>query len=337
MKFSKELKVALLGIVAVALLYVGYLFLKGSNVFSDSRTYYVTYKSVEGLTVSSPIVLNGLRVGLVKEMQLQQDKGNQIQVTLDINKDIQVGDSTVAQLVSSDLLGGKSIVLYMGRNNKVYEGGEHLIPFVKESITDMFTKRAMPVLETVDSTLLKLNSFLDKDAKRSIQAILLNAEATSEALRTIALANQGNINQITGNLVALTSSLRGTEAKFSQLAGNLNTLSDTFDIQSVNRAIRGLDSTVAQAQLTMRRINESNGTLGKFMNDDSLYRNLNASTESLNALLMDLKANPKRYVHFSLIGGGTKVDKATNVKEATKVKNANTVEKAGTVEEVEKK
>ncbi|MBA9076793.1 MULTISPECIES: MlaD family protein [Rufibacter] len=338
MKFSKELKVALLGIVAVVLLYVGYIFLKGTDIFSDTRTYYVTYQNVEGLTKSNPVVLNGLRVGLVQEMQLQQNKGNAIMVTLAINKDIEVGDSTVAQLVSSDLLGGKSIELYMGRNRTRYEGGEHLIPFQKESLTDMFTKKAMPVLDTVDSTLVRLNQFLDKDAKRSIQSILLNAEATSEALRMIALSNQGNINQITGNLAALTASLRGTEAKFSQLASNLNTLSDTFDIQSVNRTIRGLDSTVAQAQLTMRRLNENTGTLGRIMNDDSLYRNLNASSESLNALLMDLKANPKRYVHFSLlqIGGGTKVDKAGSVKEAAKVKNATNVQKAGTVEEVEK-
>lgn len=332
MKFSKELKVALLGIVAIAALYVGFLFLKGTNIFSSTRTFYATYTSVEGLAVSSPVVLNGFRVGLVKEMTLQQEKGNKILVALDIEKDIDVGDSTIAMLVSSDLLGGKSIELYMGRNNVRYNGGEHLIPYVKQSITDMFTKRAMPVLETVDSTLIKLNQFLDKDAKKSIQSILQNAEATSEALRAIALANQGNINQITGNLAALTSSLRGTEAKFSQLASNLNTMSDSVDMRSINRTIRGLDSTVTQAQLTMRRINENNGSLGKFMNDDSLYRNLNASSASLNELLMDLKANPKRYVHFSLIGGGTKVEKATTVKEAAKVKNAANVQNTGTVE-----
>nr|WP_225986673.1 MlaD family protein [Rufibacter sp. LB8] len=325
----------MLGIVAVAALYVGFLFLKGTNVFSSTRTFYVNYESVQGLAVSSPVVVNGFRVGLVKEMNLQAEKGNKILVALDIEKDIDIGDSTVAMLVSQDLLGGKSIELYMGRNTKRFKGGEYLIPFTRESITEVFTKRAMPVLETVDSTLIRLNSFLDKDAKRSIQAILLNAEATSEALRTIAMANQGNINQITSNLAGLTASLRQTEAKFSRLATNLNTLSDTLDVAAMNSAIRGLDSTVAQAQLTMRRLNENNGSLGKLMSDDSLYRNLNASSESLDALLKDLKANPKRYVHFSLlqIGGGTKVDKASNVKEADKVKNAGTVEKAGTVQE----
>jgi phospholipid/cholesterol/gamma-HCH transport system substrate-binding protein len=95
----------------------------------------------------------------------------------------------------------------------------------------------------------------------------------------------------------------------------------------MNRAIRGLDSTVAQAQMTMNQLNSKNGSLGKLMNDDSLYRNLNGSSESLNALLMDLKANPKRYVHFSLlqIGGGGKADKEAK-EAAEKAKNAPTVQ-----------
>ncbi|RNI25935.1 MlaD family protein [Rufibacter latericius] len=335
MKFSKELKVALLGLVSLAALYVGFLFLKGSNILSSTRTYYVVYDQVEGLAVSNPVLINGFRVGLVKNMVLDQKKGNKILVTLDIEKDIDVGDSTVAMLVSSDLLGSKAVELYMGRNRSRYEGGEYLIPFVKRSITDMLSQRAMPVLGTVDTTLQRLNAFLDKDAKQSIQSILLNAQATSETLRAVALANQGNINEITSNLARLTSSLRGTEAKFSQLASNLNTLTDTIDVNSMNSAIRGLDSTIAQAQQTMSKINQANGSLGKLMNDDSLYRNLNGSTESLNALLMDLKANPKRYVHFSLlqIGGGTKVDKASNVKEANKVKNATNVQNTGEVDQ----
>ncbi|WP_205501862.1 MlaD family protein [Rufibacter psychrotolerans] len=334
MKFSKELKVALLGVVALAALYVGFLFLKGSDIFSSTRTYYVEYDSVEGLAVSNPVLINGYRVGLVKEMVLNQQKGNKILVSLEIEKDIDVGDSTVAMLVSSDLLGSKAVELYMGRNRVRYNGGEHLIPFVKRSITDMLSQRAMPVLGTVDTTLQRLNQFLDKDAKQSIHAILKNAELTSEALRTVTLSNQGNINEITRNLAQLTAALRGTEARFNRLVGNLNTMTDSLDVQSMNRTIRGLDSTVTQAQLAMQRINDANGSLGKLVNDDSLYSNLNASSASLNALLMDLKANPKRYVNFSLlqIGGGTKVDKASNVKEASRVKNADTVQNAGAVD-----
>lgn len=335
MKFSKELKVALLGIVALAALYVGFLFLKGTNLFSSSRTFYVLYDNVEGLAPSSPVVVNGYRVGLVREMNLQKDAGHKVLVTLDIDKEIDVGDSTIAMLISADLLGGKTVELYLGRNTKHYEGGENLIGSVKPSITDMFSQKAGPVLDTVDSTLVKLNEFLNEDAKKSIQSILLNADATSNALKAITLANQGNINQITSNLAQLTKALQGTESKFNQLASSLNSVVDTLDVDAMNQTIRTMNQTMAEAQMAVKKFNENNGSLGKLMNDDSLYRNLNASSASMNALLEDVKANPKRYVSFSFlqIGGGTKVKKAETVVEAKKVENATTVEKAQEVNE----
>lgn len=337
MKLSKEIKVALLGIVAAVMLYFGYTFLRGSDVFSSSTTYYTEYDSVDGLNISAPIVLNGVKVGTVKDMLILKEKNNKIQVTLAIDKDIVIGDSSIASLSNSDLLGGKAITLYLRPNSKRYTGGERLIPFVERSITDMLTAKAMPVLGTIDSTLIKLNSFFGEDAKRSIQATILNTQASTEAMKNLMLANQRNINRITANMADLTDALKVTEHKFSLLAGNLNQITDTLKATPINTTVRQLNATVAEAQDIMKKFNENNGSLGRFMNDDSLYRNMNSSTESLNALLQDLKANPKRYVHFSLIGGGTKVEKAENVKSATKVKNANTVENTGVVEEVEKK
>ena len=336
-KFSKEIKVALLGIVAAVMLYFGYTFLRGSDLFSSTTAYYVEYDSVDGLNISAPIVLNGIKVGTVQDMFILKDKNNKIRVALSIDKDISVGDSSIASLSNSDLLGGKAITLFLRPNTKKYAGGETLIPFVETSITDMLTAKAMPVLGTIDSTLIKLNGFFGEDAKRSIQATILNTQATTEAFKNLMLANQRNINQITANMADITSALKQTEQKFSRLASNLTQITDTLKNTPINTTMRELNTTVVEAQTMLKKFNENSGTLGKIMNDDSLYRNMNASTESLNALLQDLKANPKRYVHFSLIGGGTKVKQADNVKSADKVKNATTVENTGVVGEVDKK
>lgn len=337
MKFAKEIKVALLGIVAAVMLYFGYTFLRGTDFFSSSKTYFVEYESVDGLNVSAPIVLNGVKIGTVKEMFILKDKNNKIRVTLAVDDDITVGDSTIASLSNSDLLGGKAITFFLRPNTKNYTGGETLTPYIERSITDMLTAKAMPVLGTIDSTLIKLNSFFGEDAKRSIQATILNTQATTEAVKNLMVANQRNINRITSNVADLTTSLKNTEQKFSHLASNLNQITDTLKKAPINTTVRQLNATVSEAQALIKKFNQDSGTLGKIMNDDSLYRNMNASTESLNALLQDLKANPKRYVHFSLIGGGTKVKQAENVKQADKVRNASTVENAGVVEEVEKK
>jgi phospholipid/cholesterol/gamma-HCH transport system substrate-binding protein len=329
---SKEVKVALLGVVALVALYFGFQFLKGTDFFSSTRLYHVVYDNVDGLTASSPVVLNGVQVGVVKKMDILLEKDNRIKVAVDINDDIPVGDSTIASLTSSDLLGGKAITLYLRNNTRRYQGGETLISHTQQSLTDMLTARAMPVLGKVDSTLLKFNEFFNDEAKRSLRATLLNTQATTEAARIMMVSNQRNINAITANLANLTGQLRLTEQKFNRLASNLNQLTDTLNAMPLNTTIRDLNATVAEAQTAINKFNQNSGTVGRLMNDDSLYANMNASTESLNALLKDLKANPKRYVHFSLFGGGTKVDKANNVKAATKVGTANNVEQAEVVE-----
>ena len=339
MRISKELKVALLGVVALVALYFGYLFLRGSDLFSSTNTYYVNYESVDGLMVSGNVVLNGIKVGTVSDMKIMPEQNNHIKVALSINKDIQVGDSTIASLTSSDFLGGKAITLFIRPNTKRYNGGETLISYQQQSITDMLTAKAMPVLGTIDSTLLKLNAFFNEDAKRSLRATVLNTEATTEAVKNMLLSNQRNINAITSNIAQLTSSLRQTEQKFNQLASNLGEITDTLRNVPINNTVRELNATVAEAQNALQKFNQNTGTVGRLMNDDSLYANMNGTSESLNALLKDFKANPKRYVHFSLIqiGGGTKVEKAENVKAATKVENATNVEQAGKIDEVEQK
>jgi phospholipid/cholesterol/gamma-HCH transport system substrate-binding protein len=328
--------------VAIAALFFGYRFLKGTDFFSSTKKYYVIYPNVDGLTVSGPVMLNGIRVGVVQDMKLQVDNNNRIKVGITVQEGVQVGDSTIASLTSSDFLGGKAITLFMRPNKVQYKGGETLIPYVERSITSMLSEKAVPVLGQVDSTLMRFNSLLNADAKRNIQSIIANTSATTELLRTTMLANQRNVNTITANMSALTTSLRKTEEKFSQLASNLNQITDTLRNVPLTAMIKNTNQTVQEAQVALSKLNQTlsdrNGTVGRLMNDDSLYANMNASTESLDALLKDLKENPKRYVHFSLLSiGGNKAKKAENVKPAAKVRNADTVEQANNVEEVEKK
>ena len=315
---SKEIKVALLAIVAIAALIIGYNFLRGSNVLSSDHTYYATYPRVDGLNVGALVALNGIKVGQVKSMELQPDKGNSVRVALELDKGIQVGDSTTASLGGS-LLGSKAITLTLGRNSKNYTGGEEIRTVTPSSIADAFQAKALPVLDTVSATLAHINGFLNKDAQTNIQGTLVGARQSTEALQKLIVANQANIALITRNLAQMSSALNKTTGKLDKIAVNFGQLSDSLKSAPVGPALRRLNATLADAQVTVQSFNtalsDQKGSMGKLLHDSTLYNNLAATTASSNELLTDLKANPKRYVHFSVFGGGKDKSKVETTKK----------------------
>ena len=320
---SKEIKVALLAIVAIAALVLGYNFLRGSNLLSSDRTYYTVYPKVEGLNVGAMVVLNGIKIGQVKTMELQPDKGNTVRVAISINKDVKVGDSTTASL-GGTLLGSKGITLTLGPDSRKFSGGEEIRTVTPTSITDAFQAKALPVLDTVGATLSHINGFLNKDAQTNIKSTLLGARASTEALQKLIESNQRNINQITTNLAQMSVALNKTTGKLDRIAVNFSQLSDSLKTAPVGPALRRLNATMAEAQTTVaglnRALSDKKSSMGKLLNDSALYNNLNATAASSNNLLVDLKANPKRYVHFSVFGGGSKEKKTKTEVETTTTK-----------------
>ncbi|GAB3828374.1 MlaD family protein [Pontibacter rugosus] len=302
MKISKEIKVALLGIVAIVILYFGFMFLKGSDLFSDSNTYYVVYDNVDGLVASNPVILNGVQVGSVQTVKLLTDQNNQIRVEIGVLKGIEVGDSTIAAIGNSDLLGSKAITLYLGKNTTLYDGGEKLIAYKSSSITDIISTKTVPIIDKVDTTLARVNRLLDGDAKDNLQHILANTEATTEAINKILRSNQENISQITSNISSLTSSLRETQRHINHLAQNMAEITDTLKQAEINQLVRNANQAVMELESAATKLNSGQGSIGKLMNDEQLYENLNRSSAALDLLLRDIQAYPKRYVSFSVFG-----------------------------------
>ncbi len=271
-------------------------------MFSGTKTYYVVYENVDGLNVSNPVFLNGVNVGRVQKMTLLTDEGNKILTEIEVVKEVKVGDSTIASLANSDFLGSKAIMLYLGNNSKLYEGGERLIAFKESSIADMLSSKSVPVIDKVDTTLARVNRLLDSEAKGNVQDILVNVKETTAAVNDILQMNQRNIELITANLVQLTNSLKQTERNINKLAGNMAEITDTLKQVEITQLVQNANLAVSELQTTVAKLNSDEGSLGKLMNDEALYRNMSRSTESLNLLLRDIQTNPKRYVNFSVIG-----------------------------------
>ena len=302
MRLAKEIKIALLAVVAVVCLFFGYRFLRGTDFFASNRTFYAYYDDIGGLEASNSVVLNGMSVGIVQKLELLKEQNYKIRVTLDIDKEVAIGDGTVASLISSSLLGGKAIELIMQPNTQLYQGGETLKTAASADLTEQLSAQAKPLMADLDSTIRKLNTFLSPASQHSLEKTLANMEATTAALNQLVLANQRNINQITGNASRLTNSLIGTERELHRLAGSLNAIADTFKRAEINQTIHNANLAMMDLRATMKKIESPNGTLGMLINDKAMYYNLAQSSADLDRLLVDVRLNPKRYVNFSLIG-----------------------------------
>ena len=303
----------LLALVAGVILYIGFNFLKGVDFFSPTKKYYITYKDIDGLTVSNPVVMHGLTVGRVNAIHLLTNRNNLILVTIDIDDALIVGDSTVAVLSNSDLLGGKNIDLKLGNNTKIYDNGDTLQGHKDRPFTEVLQERAMPILTNLDSTVTRVNRVFGDELGTSIQVIMHNFEVASHDLKGLVSDNRKNINTVMGNAVSLSNSLMETEKSLKPLIAKMHMLADSLNDLNLKQTVAKADAAMKNLQEVTAKINNGQGTLGLLVNDKALYQNLDQTTKDLDKLFLDVQKNPKRYVHFSVFGGGDKKDKKATV------------------------
>jgi len=313
------MKVGLLALAAGTVLFIGFNFLKGSELFSSTKKYHILYTNVDGLTPSNPVVLNGLAIGRVDKIRLMPEKNNRVLVSIDVNDDVVLGDSTYAKLASTDLLGGKAIELTLGKNSKAFDNEDTLIGIKDRPIGEMITEKAMPILANLDSTVIKLNSIFGDELGTSIKNILHNFEIASNDLKITMAHSQGNIVGITSNINSLTASLRDTEKSFKPLLVKMNRFADTLNDMQLKQTIDNANAAMKNLNAITTKLEQGKGSMGALLNDKALYDNLNTSARDLDKLFVDIQKNPKRYVHFSVFGGNkdSKDKDAKNAQPAT--------------------
>ncbi len=300
MTISKEAKVGLLALIAGVTLYLGFNFLKGYEIFSRTNKFYIVYEEIDGLTVSNPVVLNGLSVGRVDEIKLQPDDGNSLLVTIVVDRDVQVGDSTIAVLENTGLLGGKSIELRVGANTVIYEGGQILPGVMQQDLMGELADKAMPILTNLDSTVVNLNKIFGDQLGTSIQKTLHNLELASGELNMIMVSNKQNINTITYSLAGLSRSLEETEKQLKPILQKFDNIADTLNNLELKQTVRNAREALANVESITAKINDKEGSLGLLVNDKELYDNLNKTAENMNSLVEDIERNPKKYIKVTV-------------------------------------
>jgi phospholipid/cholesterol/gamma-HCH transport system substrate-binding protein len=320
MAISKETKVGILALVSGLILYLGFNFLKGSDVFSGMNEYNVTYQNVDGLVASNAVMLNGLQVGKVKSITILPEKNNQLLVILSINKALKIQEGSVASLADNGFLGGKNINLYLNNKGAVLESGGNLVAKTEVGISALIKEKTLPVMSNVDTLVNQLKNiaakfdstglYLNKLLKTSDKSI---ASLNSSINGTLA-ENRANLKGITNNINTLSASLIETEKGIKPLMGKMGSVVDSLHALKLNEAVASTKKSLATLQYIMADLQAGKGTIGKLMKNDSVYLHLNRTMADLDRLFINLKEDPKRYVHFSLFGKKDKKAKTDSLK-----------------------
>ena len=292
---KKEIQIALVAIIGIVLLYFGLQFLKGRNLFSSDRNYYVKFNNISGLSPSSPVYVNGYRVGVVEDIFYNYEHQDEIVAVVGLNSQMHLPKGSTAE-IASDLLGNIKLELVLGPNPAdILSPGDTIFGGLQQgSIAKVgeMIPQIQAMLPKLDSILMNVNMLLAdpalKNSLHHIDDITGNLTTTTNELNAMATA-------LNRQMPSLVKNADGMLANANDLTRNLNELDLAATMTKVN-------NTLANVEQMTAKLNSNEGTLGLLMRDPGLYNNLNATMIHADSLMMDLKQHPKRYVHFSVFG-----------------------------------
>ncbi len=302
MKYKREIKVGIFAIVAIFVLYFGFNFLKGVNIFSPIHTYVGTYPTINGLTAQAPVYIRGYKVGQVDQIHYDFTKEEAFTVVLSIDKNIVLPEGTELALIADGLLGGAALQLNVptGDATPYFHSGDTLptliVPGMLDVLEDNLLASLQGTIAHIDSLILAVNSQLEGDHIKStleqVDVITADLAVTSTQLKKM-----------------MKNEVPTIMADAETAVGDLKTFSANLSAVDVQATIQQVDTTLAHINEFTAKLNSTDGTVGMLMNDKKLYLDLTSTVNSADSLLTDLKANPKRYVHFSLFGAKDKKKK----------------------------
>lgn len=321
MKLKRETKITFIFFITLILFIWGINFLKGNDLFQNRRKFYAIYENIDGLMTANPVQINGFKVGIVSKIDFLGDNSGKILVELTIDKSIPISKNTIAQIISADMLGSKAVQLVLGTgtlaNNK-----DTLVGKLQAGMIDNFTAQISPIKDKAENIMSSLDTILlsvkgvfnlqnQQNLATSFNHIQLTLEHLSNTMGGIDYAVSGNKNKIADFIASLsdiTKNIKNNDKKITNIIENFSSISDSLAKANFAQTIKTTEKAISDFQIMLDKINRGEGTLGQLANNDTLYFNLQKTSESLNLLFKDMKSHPKRYVHFSIFGKKEKKD-----------------------------
>ena len=317
MKISKEFKIGIVVICSIAAFVWGLNFLKGSNLFSHKYFLYAVYPKIDNLIPANPVLINGYKIGQVNKISLFQQGGkNKVLVKFILTEDLQIPKGSIAKAISSDLLGSKAVEIIYSNETEFVKNGDTLIAGTEEGFKESLDKRIAPIQAKAENLIISMDSVMnvvslilnsktreniDKSFE-SVRKAISTLEKTAYKLDDLIGTEKTKISNVMTNLNQITTNLNKNGERIDHIISNINNMTDSLAKAQLKDAINNADKSMKELNSLLAKINEGQGTIGKLAKNDSLYNNLNKSSEDLDKLLKDLRLNPERYIHFSVFG-----------------------------------
>ncbi|MGQ7870332.1 MlaD family protein [Sunxiuqinia sp. sy24] len=321
MKLTKYTKLGLLIVLSFAIFIWGMNYLKGIDFFKQNTTYNVVYERVDGLLESSAVMMNGYQVGQVKSIDFSDKNDGSLLVAFSMEGDFKIPRGSAARIISSDIMGTKSIKLQIVPSNAYYQPGDTIPGSIEEDLKEQVSMQVLPLknkaeqlLGSLDSAITVITYVFNAEARKNlsesfsrINQTILNLETASNEISELLVSEKSNLKGIIQNMNELSASLNNNSDDFTNIVSNFSSISDSLAAADLANLIEQLNTSAEGMSSILSKIDTGTGTAGKLLNDEALYSNLADMSQSLDNLLKDFRNNPKRYVHFSAFDLGKNV------------------------------
>ena len=310
---SKRIKVALLCISAVLIFVIGANFLKGVNIFHKKTYYYCVMDNATNIQQNTAVMLAGYKIGQVQSTKLISTCPPRICATIMLSEKVDIPNDSRFISMSPGLLSSQVLSLEMGVSRTFYHNGDTLPFSVQAGMLDGIDEmkgQISNVLASVDTIGMELKDLLHKEGGgEDLKGILANVEEATAHLNTILGQNETKVSHLVTSLERFGKTLDEASPQLTNILDNFDRISDTVAKADIAAVITNANKTIKEVETLVAKVNSGEGTVGNLVSDDAIAKKVDDTVNSLNELLKDLKAHPKRYVHFSLFGKKDKADK----------------------------